>query len=126
MLALQVGALHWLTGCRTLGTMSLDTLIRPAGCENARVAAVDPSEEFLAAARAYVSAVEEAERRRKELAPLVAKEVARGVKLSRVGKETTYTPEHVRRIARDHGVEATVKRVPPHEHRAAASDPEDD
>lgn len=123
MLELHIGALHWLMSCRTLSTMTSATLTRPAECDNARVAAVEPSEEFLAVASAYRSAVEEVERRRKELAPLVAKEVARGVRLSRVGKETTYTPEHVRRIARDHGVEATVKRVPPHEHRAAG-DPE--
>jgi hypothetical protein len=88
--------------------MDCDTLI----CETDRMA-TDPSDEFLAAARAYVRAVEALERRRKELAPLVAEEVRRGVKLSRVGRETGYTPEHVRRIARAHGVEATIDREPP-------------
>lgn len=100
--------------------MSSATLTRPAECDNARVPAVEPSSEFLAVAHAYVRAVEEVERLRKELAPLAAKEVARGVKLSRVGREARYTPEHVRRIAREHGVEAAIKRIPPHEQRAAA------
>lgn len=95
--------------------MDCDTLI----CETDRVP-TEPTDEFLAAARAYVRAVEALERRRKELAPLVAAEVARGVKLSRVGRETGYTPEHVRRIARAHGVEATVDRTPP---RRPGSDP---
>lgn len=96
------------SGAVTVGTMDCDTLI----CETDRMA-TDPSDEFLAAARAYAQAVRALERRRAELAPLIAAEVARGVKLSRVGRETGYTPEHVRRIARAHGVEAAVDRTPP-------------
>lgn len=88
--------------------MDCDTLI----CQTDPMAN-DPSDEFLAAARAYVRAVELLERRRAELAPLVAEEVRRGVKLSHVAREARYTPEHVRRIARAHGVEATVERTPP-------------
>lgn len=82
-------------------------------CDTDRMPKVEPSEEFLAAARAYVRAVENLERRRKELAPLMAAEVARGVLLSRVAKETGYTRETVRRTAREHGVEGDPSRVPP-------------
>lgn len=89
--------------------MDRDLLIR----HTEQVPAIQPSEEFKAAARAKVLAEEKLERRRKELAPLIASEVARGVKLSHVAKEANYTPEHVRRIARAHEVEATVHREPP-------------
>lgn len=72
-----------------------------------------PSKEFEEAARAKVRAEELLERRRTDLAPMIAAEVARGVNLSTVGKLAGYTPEHVRRIARAHGVEKTVDREPP-------------
>lgn len=82
-------------------------------CETGAVPAIEPSEEFLAAARAFVRAQETLERRRKELGPLMASEVERGVKLSRVAKETGYTRETVRRVAREHGVEGDPTRTPP-------------
>jgi len=43
----------------------------------------------------------------------VAEAVARGEKLSHVGARAGYTPEHVRRIARAHGVKDTTGRIPP-------------
>jgi acyl-CoA reductase-like NAD-dependent aldehyde dehydrogenase len=52
-------------------------------------------------------------RKREELAKAVAEAVGRGEKLSHVGVKARYTPEHVRRIARAHGVDATVDRTPP-------------
>lgn len=71
------------------------------------------SDEYLAAARAYVRAVDALEAARLKLAPLVAAEVARGAKLSHVAKAAGYTPAHVRRIARAHGVEGDPSIVPP-------------
>jgi hypothetical protein len=66
-------------------------------------------------------------RRREELAKAVADAVRDGEKLSRVGVRARYTPEHVRRIARAHGIEDTsgreppVRRTPPADHAAPAS-----
>jgi acyl-CoA reductase-like NAD-dependent aldehyde dehydrogenase len=53
------------------------------------------------------------ERRREELAVAVAEAVGRGEKLSHVGVKARYTPEHVRRIAREHGIQDTTGRIPP-------------
>jgi hypothetical protein len=100
--------------------MDCDTLI----CDTVAVA-TEPSEEFLAAARAYVEAGELLKRRREELAPLIAIEVGRGVKLALVGRHAGYTPEHVRRIARDHGVGSAIDRTPP-ARRVADPDPAPD
>ena len=92
-----------------LGTMPSNTLI----CDTVTVAAVQPSDEFLAAAAAKVAAEKRLDRLRDSLAPLIAAEVARGVTLAEVGRKANYSPEHVRRIARKHGVNAAVERTPP-------------
>lgn len=71
-------------------------------------------------ARAALTRAEKAvERKREELAKAVAEAVARGEKLSHVGAKAGYTPEHVRRIARAHGVESTIDRTPPPPRRKA-------
>lgn len=75
--------------------------------------ALELSPEYKAAASEYIAAVAALEAAREKLAPLVAAEVARGAKLSHVAKAAGYTPEHVRRIARAHGVEGDPSRVPP-------------
>ncbi|MEU7980499.1 hypothetical protein AB0B63_18445 [Micromonospora sp. NPDC049081] len=59
-------------------------------------------------------------RRRDELAAEVAEAVRRGEKLSHVGAKARYTPEHVRRIARAHGIEDTTGREPPPPRRTRA------
>lgn len=65
-------------------------------------------------ARAALDRAEKAVlKRREELAKAVAEAVSRGEKLSHVGVKARYTPEHVRRIARAHGVEDTTGRIPP-------------
>lgn len=89
--------------------MDCDTLI----CQTESVPAINPSDDFKAAATAKVRAEELLERRREVLLPLIAAEVARGVKLATLARMAGYTPEHVRRIARAHGVDATVDREPP-------------
>lgn len=68
----------------------------------------------VAQAKAALTRAEKAVvRRREELAKAVAEAVARGERLSHVGARAGYTPEHVRRIARAHGVEDTTGRIPP-------------
>lgn len=93
----------------TLGTMDRDT----SSCDTERMAVIQPDEEFVREANAFRRASEALEIKRKALAPKIAKQVAKGVQLARVGRECGYTPEHVRRIARDHGVEPAVDRKPP-------------
>ncbi|MFB6392602.1 hypothetical protein AAFH96_05720 [Polymorphospora sp. 2-325] len=61
-------------------------------------------------------------RRREELAKEVAEAVRRGEKLSHVGAKAGYTPEHVRRIARAHGVEDKTGREPPKRAQAASAE----
>ncbi len=63
-------------------------------------------------------------RRRDELAKEVAEAVRRGEKLSHVGAKARYTPEHVRRIARAHGIEDTTGREPPTRRKAQADNPD--
>src|ERR1044072_6227500 len=92
-----------------LGTMDRDTLI----CHTERMAVIQPDDEFVREAHAFRRAAESLEARRKALAPKIAAQVARGVQLARVARECGYTPEHVRRIARDLGVEPAVDRKPP-------------
>jgi hypothetical protein len=92
-----------------LGTMDRDTLI----CHTERMAVIQPDDEFVREATAFRRASELLEARRKALAPKIAAEVARGVQLARVARACGYTPEHVRRIAREHGVEPAVHREPP-------------
>lgn len=89
--------------------MDRDTLT----CDTERMAVIQPDEEFLEEAHAFKQASESLEARRKALAPKIAKQVAKGVQLARVGRACGYTPEHVRRIAREHGVEPAVDRKPP-------------
>ncbi|MER7166990.1 hypothetical protein ABT336_13110 [Micromonospora sp. NPDC000207] len=60
-------------------------------------------------------------RRRDELATEVAEAVRRGEKLSHVGAKARYTPEHVRRIARAHGIEDSTGREPPPPRRSRAT-----
>jgi acyl-CoA reductase-like NAD-dependent aldehyde dehydrogenase len=79
----------------------------------------DPVQQARAALKRAEKTVE---RRREELAKAVAEAVARGEKLSHVGAKAGYTPEHVRRIARAHGVEDTTGRKPP---QARVREPQD-
>lgn len=100
----------------TVGTMDRDTVT----CHTEHMAVVQPSDEFVREARAFKQAAEALERRRKALAPKIAEEVRRRVQLARIARECGYTPEHVRRIARDHGVEPAVYREPPAPRRRSA------
>lgn len=52
-------------------------------------------------------------RRRDELAHAIADAIRAGERLSHVGRRAKYTPEHIRRIARAHGIEDTTGREPP-------------
>lgn len=70
----------------------------------------DPVEQARAALKRAEKVVE---RKREELAKAVAEAVERGERLSHVGVKAGYTPEHVRRIARAHGVKDTTGRIPP-------------
>lgn len=79
----------------------------------------DPVTQALAALKRAEALVKQ---RREELAQAVADAVRNGEKLSHVGKRAGYTPEHVRRIARAHGVKDTTGRQPPPPKRPAASD----
>lgn len=105
----------------TLGTMDRDTLT----CDTERMAVIQPDEEFVREANAFRAASEALEARRKALAPRIAAQVKRGVQLARVGRECGYTPEHIRRIAREHGVEPAIDRKPP-TGRKSTPDPEAD
>jgi hypothetical protein len=105
----------------TLSTMDRDTLT----CDTERMAVIQPDEEFVREANAFKRASEALEARRKSLAPKIAQQVAKGVQLARVGRECGYTPEHIRRIAREHGVEPAVDRKPP-TGRKSTPDPEAD
>jgi DNA-binding phage protein len=68
----------------------------------------------VAAARAALDRAEAVvAKRRDELANAIADDVRRGEKLSRVAAKARYTREHVRRIARAHGIEDTTGREPP-------------
>ncbi len=97
----------------TLGIMNRDTMT----CDTERMAVIQPDEEFVREANAFKRASEALEAQRKALAPKIAAQVKRGVQLARVGRECGYTPEHVRRVARAHGVEPAVDRKPPSAHR---------
>ncbi len=89
--------------------MDCNTLI----CETGRMPA-ELTPEYVAAARAYVRAVELLEQRRQALAPLLIEEVRRGeVSLARIAKEAGYTPQHVARLAREAGVKPRIDREPP-------------
>jgi hypothetical protein len=101
--------------------MDRDTLT----CDTERMAVIQPDEEFVREANAFKRASEALEARRKALAPKIAEQVKRGVQLARVGRECGYTPEHIRRIAREHGVEPAVDRKPP-TGRKRTPDPEAD
>lgn len=68
---------------------------------------------LLSAVRAHHRAEEQLKRRKEELAQAIADAVKDGAKLSHVARAAGYTPEHVRRIARAHGVEGDPSRVPP-------------
>ena len=52
-------------------------------------------------------------RRQQELAERIAEAVRAGEKLSHVAARAKYTREHIRRIARAHGIEDTTGREPP-------------
>ena len=68
----------------------------------------------VAAARAALDRAEAAViKRRDDLATAIADAVREGEKLSKVAAKARYTREHVRRIARAHGIEDTTGREPP-------------
>lgn len=68
----------------------------------------------VAAARAALDKAEAVVvKRRDELAAAIAEAVRDGEKLSHVAAKAGYTREHVRRIARAHGIEDTTGREPP-------------
>lgn len=74
----------------------------------------DPMTDAVTQARTALDRAETlVERRRQELAAAIANQVRDGAKLSHVAKKARYTPEHVRRICRAHGVESTIDRKPP-------------
>jgi DNA-binding phage protein len=96
--------------------MDCNTLI----CETDKMAA-KLSPEYIAAARAFLRAQEVLEAKREALAAAIADEARRGAKLSHIAREAGYTPQHVARIARAHGVEPAVNRTPPPTRPPAAS-----
>ncbi len=87
-----------------VATLDRDTLI----CDTWDV--TDP----VAAARAALDRAEAVVvKRREELVALVVEQVRDGAKLSHVAAKAGYTREHVRRLARAHGIEDTTGREPP-------------
>jgi hypothetical protein len=87
-----------------LATVDRNTLI----CHTWNV--TDP----VAAARGALDRAEAAMmKKREELATAIANAVRDGEKLSHVAAKARYTREHVRRIARAHGIEDTTGREPP-------------
>ncbi len=67
-----------------------------------------------AALRAKTNADRAAERRRDELAAAIAAAYRTGkFKAAVIGKRVGYTPEHVRRILRAHGIEGDPNRITP-------------
>ena len=81
-------------------------------CETVAVAK-EPSDRLTEAVRARDRAKAALDKRLEELGEVIADEVRSGVMQSKVAKVAKYTPEHVRRIARAHGVEGDPSRVPP-------------
>jgi hypothetical protein len=71
-------------------------------------------EELTAALRARTAAEKVVEKRRDELAEKIVAVYRTGkFKAARIAKVTDYTPEHVRRILRAHGIEGDPTRLSP-------------
>lgn len=87
-----------------------DTLIRHTG---AVARDFQPSPHLRDAIAAHERAKKALKTAKERLAEAVAEEVRSGAKLTDVAKEAKYTPEHVRRLARAHGVEGDPSRIPP-------------
>lgn len=73
----------------------------------------EPSPPLRDAIKAHERAKKALKNAKEVLAKRAAEEVGGGAKLSDVAKATGYTPEHVRRLARAHGVEGDPSRIPP-------------
>lgn len=83
----------------------------------------EPTQPLRDAIRAHERAKKALKTAKEQLAKRAAEEVRDGAKLSDVAKATGYTPEHVRRIARAHGVEGDPSRIPPPPPPRRRSDP---
>jgi predicted HTH domain antitoxin len=85
---------------------------------------VELEAELVAALRAHKAAEKLVDRRREELAETIVKAYRSGkLKASRIAKVTDYTPEHVRRILRAHGIEGDPTRLSPTQ-RARLAEPD--
>ncbi len=93
-----------------MAPMRGDTLIRHTG---AVARDFKPSPRLQDAIQAHERAKKTLKAAKERLAEAVADEVRDGAKLSDVAKAAKYTPEHVRRLARAHGVEGDPSRIPP-------------
>jgi hypothetical protein len=72
-----------------------------------------PSDPLRDAIKAHERAKKALKNAKEKLAQLAAEEVRSGAKLTDVAKATGYSDEHVRRLARAHGVEGDPSRIPP-------------
>lgn len=83
--------------------------------------------ELTAALRARVAAEKVMDRRRDELAAKIVEAFRSGnFKAARIAKVVGYTPEHVRRILRAHGVEGDPNRLTPTQRAQLAATSNDD
>lgn len=74
---------------------------------------LDPSPRLKAADAEHRRAIAALKAAKAELALAIAEEVRGGAKIAAVARYVAYVPEHVRRIARAHGIEGDPSRVPP-------------
>jgi hypothetical protein len=83
-------------------------------CKTGRMAKdLDPSPRLAAAVTAHNAAKAALKAAKEELALAIADELRAGAKIAPVARYADYVPEHVRRIARAHGIEGDPSRVPP-------------
>jgi hypothetical protein len=91
-------------------------------CETGTMPAVEPSPEYVAAARAYARANELVEQRRKDLLPLLLEEARKGVPYSKLARESGYAQSYISKLARDAGIPARTDHEAPRRKPKAADD----
>ncbi len=102
----------------TLTCETLDAVPKPVDPERDRHEAL-----LDAALRAKTNADRAAERRRDEMADTIAAAYRTGkFKAAAIAKRVGYTPEHVRRILRAHGIEGDPTRLTPTQRLARRDD----
>ncbi len=102
----------------TLTCETLDAVPKPSDAERDRHEAL-----LDAALRAKTNADKAAERRRDEMGDAIAAAYRTGkFKAAVIAKRVGYTPEHVRRILRAHGIEGDPNRLTPTQRLARRDD----